>query len=305
MAQQEAISLFEQYALRPQPPLAVRMARAVWRFIRHKPLGSFGAFVIIVLLAFAAFPGFFATHHPDAIFPPDRYQGPSWNHWFGTDQFGRDVYSRIVWGARTSVIIGFGVVAVSTVLATLMGVISGYFGGWFDILFQRLIDIAISLPGLIFIILVIQTLLELPVLLRLILSLGVLIAFGSSRVIRGAAIATKQFQYVEAARVIGASDMRIVFRHVLPNVVAVILVGASIQIGSAILIESSLSFLGYGVQPPTASWGRMLNDAREELVRSPHLAIFPGLAIFLVVYAFNMFGDALRDVLDPRLRGST
>ncbi len=305
MAQQEAISVWEQYALRPQPPVAVRMGRAVWRFIRHKPLGSFGAAVIIVLLAFAAFPGVFATHDPDAIFPPDRYQGPSFDHWFGTDQFGRDVYSRIVWGARTSVIIGFGVVAVSTVLATLMGVISGYFGGWFDILFQRLIDIAISLPGLIFIILVIQTLLEFPVLLRLILSLGVLIAFGSSRVIRGAAIATKQFQYVEAARVIGASDMRIVFRHVLPNVVAVILVGASIQIGSAILIESSLSFLGYGVQPPTASWGRMLNDAREELVRSPHLAIFPGLVIFLAVYAFNMFGDALRDVLDPRLRGST
>lgn len=304
MSQQQAITILEQYALRPEASAPQRVWRALRSFVVRKPLGTFGAFVIVMLLAFAAFPWLFATHNPDAISPLERYQGPSAAHWFGTDQFGRDVYSRIIYGARTSIVIGFGVIAVSTTLATLMGTISGYFGGWFDILFQRLVDIAISLPGLVFVILVIQTLLDLPVLLRLILALGVLVSFGSSRVIRGAAIATKQFQYVEAARVVGAGDLRIVFRHILPNVAAVVLVGASIQVGGAILTESSLSFLGYGVQPPTASWGRMLSEAREQLIRAPHLAIFPGLAIFLAVFAFNMFGDALRDVLDPRLRGS-
>ncbi|MFN8618976.1 MAG: ABC transporter permease, partial [Dehalococcoidia bacterium] len=139
---------------------------------------------------------------------------------------------------------------------------------------------------------------------RIAVALGVLVSLSSSRVIRGAAISAKQNMYVEAARVVGATDGRIIFRHIFPNVFAVVLVSASIQIGGAILTESSLAFLGYGVQPPTPSWGRMLNDAREQLTRHPHLALFPGLAIFLAVFSFNMLGDALRDVLDPRLRGS-
>jgi peptide/nickel transport system permease protein len=145
---------------------------------------------------------------------------------------------------------------------------------------------------------------ENSVVLLVALSLGALVSLGSSRVIRGAAISAKQNVYVEAARVVGATDARIMVRHIFPNVFAVVLVSASIQIGGAILTESALAFLGYGVQPPTASWGRMLNDAREYLARYPHLAIFPGLAIFFAVYSFNMLGDALRDVLDPRLRGS-
>ncbi|MGH2610323.1 MAG: ABC transporter permease, partial [Tepidiformaceae bacterium] len=240
-------------------------------------------------------------------------------HWMGTDQFGRDVYSRIVYGARTSIVIGFLVVFVSAIFAALIGTVSGYFGGWFDMIAQRIVDIGIALPGLIFIILVVTTLTQFPpqafsdllgldpsgeVVVRIAVSLGILVALGSSRVIRGAAISAKQNVYVEAARVVGARDTRIIARHIFPNVFAIVLVGASIQIGGAILTESALSFLGYGVQPPTPSWGRMLNEAREALVRYPHLAIFPGLAIFLAVFSFNMFGDALRDVLDPRLRGS-
>jgi peptide/nickel transport system permease protein len=188
---------------------------------------------------------------------------------------------------------------------------SGYVGGWFDTVVQRLVDIGIAMPGLIFIILFVTSVkevpftnTEIPTTMAIVMSVGLLIATGSSRVVRGAAIATKQNQYVEAARVVGASPMRIIVRHVLPNVFAVILVGASIQIGGAILIESSLSFLGYGVQPPTASWGRMITEAQQYLVNYPHLAIFPGMAIFFTVYSFNMLGDALRDVLDPRLRGS-
>ena len=296
----------EQYALQPQPSGAVRLRRGLIRFCRTKPLGAFGAVIVIMLVAMAFFPGIFTNQNPNPSPPPlaERYEGPSVSHWFGTDTFGRDMYTRLVYGARTSITIGFGVVLISSVLAALLGVVSGYFGGWADMLIQRLVDIGIALPGLIFIILVVTTLQNLPVTLRIIMPVGILVALGSSRVIRGAAISAKQNQYVEAARVIGATDTRIIGRHVLPNVMAIVIVGASIQIGGAVLVESALSFLGYGIPPPTPSWGRMLNESRQQLSNYPHLVIFPTLAIFLTVYSFNMLGDALRDVLDPRLRGS-
>lgn len=306
----------EQYALRRRPGFSERARRSLLRFIRYKPLGAFGAVFVIILLLMAAVPGLFPnTGNPDANSIVNRFQGPSAEHWFGTDQFGRDLYTRIIYGARTSILIGTLVVLVSATVATFLGVTSGYFGGIFDLLVQRVVDIGIALPGLIFIILVVTSLTQFPpaflglepsgrVVVRIAVAVGILTALGQSRVIRGAAIATKQNQYVEAARVIGACDVRIITRHVVPNVIPIIIIGASIQIGGAILTESSLAFLGYGVQPPTASWGRMLNEAREALSRHPHLAIFPGLAIFLTVYSFNMLGDALRDVLDPRLRGT-
>jgi len=313
--------VLEEYALRREVPFHERLRLGLWRFITQKPLGAFGAAVVLIFLAMAVVPQAFATHDPNPVPPPilDRLQGPSAEHWMGTDQQGRDVYSRIVYGARTSIVIGFLVVAVSATLASLIGTTSGYFGGWFDMIAQRIVDIGIALPGLIFIILVVTTLTQFPpqavsdffglepsgeVVFRIAVALGVLVAVSSSRVIRGAAISAKQNVYVEAARVVGATDGRIMVRHIFPNVFAVVLVSASIQIGGAILTESALSFLGYGVQPPTPSWGRMLNEARDYLVNYPHLAVFPGLAIFFAVYSFNMLGDALRDVLDPRLRGS-
>jgi peptide/nickel transport system permease protein len=311
----------EQYALRREVGAWEKFYTSIGRFIKHKPLGAFGGFVVIVLLCMAIAPELFATHNPNPSPPPilDRLQGPSGAHWMGTDQQGRDVYSRIIHGARTSIVIGFLVVAVSAVTASFIGTVSGYFGGWVDILMQRVVDVGIALPGLIFIILVVTTLTQFPpqflsdllgldpsgrVVFRIAVSLGILVSLGSSRVIRGAAISAKQNVYVEAARVVGATDIRIMTKHIFPNVFAVVLVSASIQIGGAILTESALAFLGYGVQPPTPSWGRMLNEAREYLTRYPHLAIFPGVAIFMAVYSFNMLGDALRDVLDPRLRGS-
>jgi peptide/nickel transport system permease protein len=263
--------------------------------------------MVILLIIMAIWPDLFATHgvnEREGISSQYRLQSPTSDHWFGTDNLGRDLYSRIVYGARTSIVIGFGVVAVATGVAMLIGLLSGYIGGWFDSLFQRFIDIGIALPGLIFIILVVNSLQQIPLVPRIIISLGAIIALSSSRVVRGATIAAKQNVYVEAARVLGATDLRIMIRHVLPNLFAIVIVSASIQIGGAILIEAALSFLGYGIQPPTPSWGFMVNEAREFLGRAPHMAIFPGLAIFVVVYAFNMFGDALRDVLDPRLRGT-
>lgn len=300
----DAAAVLEAYALRPEVTFLARLRRGVVDFIKHKPLGTFGAVIVIVLIAMALVPQAFTTLEPNRSALLDRFQGPSAEHWFGTDQQGRDLYTRIIYGARNSIMIGFGVVAISSTFALVLGVVSGYYGGWFDTLVQRLVDIGIALPGLIFIILVVTSLQQIPVNLRIVLAVGTLTALSSSRVIRGASISAKQNQYVEAARVIGANDLRIIFRHVTPNVFPILIIGASIQVGSAVLVESSLAFLGYGVQPPTASWGRMLNEARERLVQFPHLAIFPGLVIFFTVYSFNMLGDALRDVLDPRLRGS-
>jgi peptide/nickel transport system permease protein len=319
MASSTETAVLEQFALRREVPRLERYWHGLLRFIRTKPLGAFGGFIVMVLLAMAIAPSAFTSDDPNIGDISQRLQGPSADHWMGTDQFGRDLYTRIVYGARTSIVIGFMVVAVSATIAAVVGTVSGYFGGWFDMIVQRLVDIGIALPGLIFIILVVTSLTQFPpnwlsdalgldpsgeVVMRIAVSLGILVSLGSSRVIRGAAISIKQNVYVEAARVVGANDSRIIVKHIFPNVFAIVLVGASIQIGGAILTESALGFLGYGVQPPTASWGRMLNEAREALVRYPHLAIFPGLAIFLAVFSFNMFGDALRDVLDPRLRGS-
>ena len=300
-----ASQTLEDFALRPQLSQGRKIRHNLVSFVRTKPLGAFGAALVVLLILMALAPSAFTFGtNPNFAVISDRLQGPSGSHWFGTDQQGRDLYTRIVYGARTSIMIGFGVVFVTSIIAATIGVTSGYFGGLFDMLMQRIVDIGIALPGLIFIILVVTTLQDFPKTLNIILSVGVLVSLGSSRVIRGAAIAAKQNQYIEAARVVGATDARIIVHHILPNVVAVVLIGASIQIGGAILIEASLSFLGYGIEPPTASWGRMITEAQQYLSNYPHLAIFPGLAIFFTVYSFNMLGDALRDVLDPRLRGS-
>jgi peptide/nickel transport system permease protein len=292
-----------------------RWSRSTWRFIRIYPLGAIGAFFVIMLLAMTIVPDIFtplSSQDPLKQSIPNRLDGVSGSYWFGRDELGRDVYSRLVHGARLSIIIGFGVVFVAKLLSIVIGTLSGYYGGWFDTVFQRIIDIGIAVPGLVFIILVVQTLQSrMDVLwdghgdeLAIIVSLGLLIAASSSRTIRGVALSLREEQFVEAARALGASDTRVMVRHIVPNLFAIVIVSASILVGTAVLVESSLSFLGYGVQPPDPSWGRMLNDARQNMIRAPHLAIFPGLAIFITVFSFNMLGDALRDKLDPRLRGA-
>ncbi len=289
--------------------------RQTLRFIKRYPLGAIGAVFVFLLVGAAAVPWAFTpldTQDPLNQSIVDRLQGPSLGHWFGTDELGRDLYSRIIYGARTSIVIGFGVVLIAKVLAVTFGTVSGYYGGKFDSIFQRIIDIGIAIPGLVFIIIVVQALATRlpaigglqPDILAIIISVAVLSSTSSSRTIRGVALSLREEQYVEAARALGARDRRIMSRHIVPNLFAVVIVSASLQVGGAVLLESSLSFLGYGVQPPAPSWGRMLNDARSQLTKAPHLAIFPGLAVFITVFSFNMLGDALRDKLDPRLRGS-
>lgn len=281
---------------------ARRRGGAILRFFRQKPLGAFGAVVVAIVVIAAVGAEFIAPYQYDEFEVSRRLQGPSSQHLFGTDAQGRDQLSRVIYGSRTSIIIGLGALAVAMVGATLIGVVSGWFGGLLDLITQRIIDIWLALPGLIFVIFLVAIFgRTIPVLL---VSLGLLFVAGSSRIVRSATLGVIEFQYMEAARAMGASNMRIMARHILPNIVPIIIVSFSIQIGSVILIESALAFLGYGLPAPFPSWGRMLQEAQTQMLHSPYLAFFPGAAIALTVFSFNVFGDALRDVLDPRLRSA-
>jgi peptide/nickel transport system permease protein len=250
----------------------------------------------------ALFAPWIATHDYDELSANLLADPFSKENLLGTDARGRDIFSRIVFGARVSIWVGLGAVITSTLLAYVIGTISGYFGGPTDLVIQRFVDAWMSIPSLVILLTVIR-LME-PSMLTVAVAIGVVLAGGSSRIARSAVLGVKGFTYIEAARTIGASDLRIMLRHVLPNIVHVMLITLSVQLGVAILLESSLSFLGYGVPPPAPSWGGMLSgQARTYMLQQPWLSIWPGVAIFLTVYAFNMLGDALRDVFDPRLRG--
>jgi len=230
-------------------------------------------------------------------------KAPSAQFWMGTDNIGRDIWSRVVYGARISVTIGFATVALSTLLATVIGVSSAYLGGTYDIVVQRVVDAWLSFPALVIVLSLLAVLG--PGLLNLILALSILGAAGASRVIRGATLSTMQDPYVEAARALGAGHARVILRHVLPNVMATIIILATIGLGTVILAESALSFLGFGIPPPYPSWGGMLSGSgRSFMFHAPWMALFPAAAISLAVFGLNMFGDALRDLLDPRMRGA-
>ena len=284
------------------PNRIAAVLQALWTFCRRKPLGALGGLIVLVLLLLALFAPWIAPYSYDETIPGARMKAPGAQFWMGTDNLGRDVFSRVVYGAGVSVTVGFGAVLLANVFATLIGITSGYFGGAYDICVQRVVDAWQSFPFLV-VILSMMAVLG-PGLLNLVLALGVLGAAAGSRVIRGTTISVMQNTYVEAARALGAGHLRIMLRYVLPNVAATIIILATIGLGAAILAESALSFLGFGVPPPYPSWGAMLSGSgRSFMYRAPWMAIWPGAAISLAVFGFNMLGDALRDVLDPRLRG--
>ena len=284
--------------------VGVDTVRVVGSFTRRKPLGAIGAVIVVALLLMAVFAERIAPHGYDDTIRGARMKPPSAAHWLGTDNLSRDMWSRIVYGARVSVTVGFATVALAVTLATAIGVSSGYFGGVYDLVIQRVVDAWLSFPYLVIVLSVMAVLG--PGLLNVVLSLAIIIAAVNSRVIRGATIAIAQGTYVEAARALGCGHARILVRHILPNVTATIIILATIGLGAAILAESGLSFLGFGVPPPYPAWGAMLSGSgRTYMFRAPWMAIWPGLAISLAVFGFNMLGDALRDVLDPRLRGGS
>jgi len=278
------------------------VSRGLWRLIKEKPLGAFGGVIVLGLLLCALLAPWIATHPYDQTNVRNRLKPPSAHFYFGTDNLGRDIFSRIIYGARVSVTVGFGAVSIGICLATMIGVGSGYFGGKSDVLVQRLVDAQMAIPGLLLLLNIMAVMG--PGLLNIILALGIVSAAGSSRIIRSAALSVKENQFVEAARAIGASHLRIILRYILPNIMAPIIIITTVSLGFTILIESALSFLGFGVPPPYPSWGEMLSGSgRSYMHKAPWMATWPGVAISLAVFGFNMLGDALRDLLDPRLRG--
>jgi ABC-type dipeptide/oligopeptide/nickel transport system permease subunit len=273
--------------------------RRVWLLIRDNPLGFFGLLVILVLAVFAVFAPLIAPFSPDA-FVADGRLNPSLSHPFGTDKLGHDMFSRVVFGARVSLIIGFSAVIFGTVVGTIFGIFSGYAGGWIDGVIQRSVDTLIAFPPLLLLLIMRQVLG--PSLQTLIIAVGLAIIPGVARVVRGAVLSERNNQYVEAARALGASTPRILFVHIAPNIMALAIIIMTTLLGAAILAEAALSFLGLGV-PNTITWGKDVSDARNSFPVHIWWAFFPGAAITLTVLAFNLLGDSLRDILDPRLRG--
>jgi peptide/nickel transport system permease protein len=279
------------------------ISSSLWRLVKEKPLGAFGGVIVVGLLLCAAFAPWIAPYPYDETNVRQRLKPPSAQFYLGTDNLGRDLFSRIIYGARISVTVGFGAVTLGVLLATILGVVSGYVGGTFDVLVQRVVDAVMAFP---FLVLLLSLMAVLgPGLLNVILVLAVPLSANNSRIIRSATLAAKEYQFVEAAQAVGASHLRMILRYILPNVMAPIIIIATIGLGFAILAEAALSFLGLGVPPPYPSWGEMLSGSgRSYMYQAPWMAIWPGVAISLAVFGFNMLGDALRDLLDPRLRGS-
>jgi peptide/nickel transport system permease protein len=282
------------------PPRPSRLA-VLWQFCAQNPLGAAGGFVVLLMIVMAVFAELVTVYDPTRNNFGNMLEAPSAEYWLGTDQFGRDLYTRIVFGARTALLVGFVSAFVGATVGLVLGVASAYFGGRFDLIFQRIMDVLMAFP-------------------LIILALAVVSIFGTgtqnviiaitipfiprcARVVRSSALAVREMPFIDAARACGFGHVRIVMRHMVPNVMAPYLIMMTAAVGQAILIEASLSFLGLGVQEPVPAWGLMLRGGAQDYAESaPWVAIFPGIAISLAVFGFNLFGDALRDWLDPKMK---
>lgn len=284
--------------LRPKRPLYA----SIWNLIRQNPLGTFGLLIVVVFGVVALFAPVIAPYGVGDLQTSATVKAdPSWSHLFGTDYLGRDMFSRVVFGSRISLTVGFVSVGGGTAVALVLGIVSGYAGGAIDNFIQRTVDTAIAFPGLLLLLILAQVLG--PSMQTVILAVGIFIIFPVTRVVRGAVLSEANNQYVEAARALGASTPRILFQHIAPNIVALAIIIATTLLGTAILAEAALSFLGLGIPVPNPSWGTDVSEARNHLPLHIWWAFFPGMAITLTVLAFNLLGDSLRDIFDPRLRG--
>lgn len=273
------------------------------RFLRYKPLGALGGAIILAMIVVALFAPLLAPYDPYELRVPHMFTPPGREFWLGTDEYGRDLLSRLLYGARISLYIGLLAVGLGTTSGALVGLVSGYCGGRTDFVLQRLMDWLLAFPTLVLALAIVAALGQSTA--NVILAVAVVIVPTAARVIRATVLTVREQVFVEAGRAIGCSDGRLLFQHILPNCLPSYLILASAGLGNAILAEAALSFLGLGTPPPEPSWGTMLSGAAQQYVwRAPWMAIFPGAAISLAVFGFNLFGDALRDVLDPRLRGS-
>ncbi|MBW1695904.1 MAG: ABC transporter permease [Deltaproteobacteria bacterium] len=274
-------------------------AKLSWRRFKRDKMGMIGAAMVIMLIFAALFGNYFAPYDPLEMNYEDAFQTPSVRHFLGADRFGRDQLSRIIMGSRISMTVCFGSVGIATIIGIIIGLISGYFGGRIDSVIMRLLDVIFAFPSLLLALAAVAAFG--PNLLNLLVIIGVIYSARFARIIRGSVLSVKEKDFIEGVRSVGAGDMSIMLRFILPNVWSPIIVQATFSLSHAIMTEAGLSFLGLGTQPPRPSWGLMLNEAREFVEMAPSLAVFPGLAIIFAVLAFNFLGDALRDAMDPRL----
>lgn len=271
-----------------------------WRKFRKQPVSLIAGGFVIFLILIAIFGPIFVPYDPENYFDYDLLNdGPSAAHWFGVDALGRDIFSRIVVGTRISLISGFVAVGIGAIFGTTFGLLAGYYGGWIDRITMRVADVLFAFPGILLAIGIVAILGGGMV--NVVAAVAVFSVPAFARLVRGNVLVLKQATFIEATRSLGASDFTILFRHILPGTISVIVIYLSMRIGTSIITAASLSFLGLGAQPPMPEWGAMLNEARADLVTAPHAVFFPVLAIFLTVLAFNLLGDGLRDALDPKL----
>ena len=269
--------------------------------VKQHPLAAIGTGLLVVFIVCAVFAPWLAPRDPAALDLHGRLDGPSWSHWFGTDELGRDILSRTLYGARISLIVAVSVVGLSLALGLVAGCVAGFYGGWLDTAINvYVMNAFLALPGILLAIAFVAFMG--PGLWNVIVALAISGWVGYARLVRGQVMAVKEREFVEAARALGASDVRILGKHILPNILQPLIVQAAIGMATAVMAEATLSFLGLGVPPPAASWGSMLNDARSHLFDSPHMVFFPAMAVMLCVLSFNFIGDALRDYMDPRTR---
>lgn len=273
-----------------------------WREFNRNRLAVLGLYLMAALYLVTLLAPYLARYDPAAIgdVVSTRFLPPSFEHLMGTDRFGRDVFTRALYGARISLSIGFIAVGISITVGTFIGALSGFFGGAVDTVLMRFVDMLISFPRLVLLITVVA--LFQPSIFLVIIVLGLTLWPSTARIVRGEVLSLREREFIQAARALGLSQVRIIFRHLIPNVMGVVIVAATLGIGNIILIEAGLSFLGFGVQPPTPSWGHMVSSGRDVLLQAWWVSTFPGLAIVFTVVAFNLIGDGLRDALDPRLR---
>ena len=279
----------------------MKIGKALLSRARQQPLAAIGIALLMIFTVCAIFAPWLAPHDPAQLNLTGRLMSPSAAHWFGTDELGRDILSRILYGARISLIVAVSVVSLSLAVGLIAGTLSGFYGGWTDTILNIYVTNAfLALPGILLAIAFVAFMG--PGLVNVVLALAISGWVGYARLVRAQVMAVKEREFVEAARALGASDLRIMCRHIFPNIVQPLIVQAAIGMAGAVLAEATLSFLGLGIPPPAASWGSMLNDARSHLFDSPHLVFFPAMAVMLCVLSFNFIGDALRDYLDPRAR---
>lgn len=257
-----------------------------------------GAFIIIVIILLAILAPVIAPYDPTKMNPANKLQTPSAEHWLGTDDKGRDILSRLLYGARISLTVGILSTVIGAAVGIVLGLISGYYGRWVDSLIMRICDVLLAFPGILLALAIVAVLGASTT--NVIIAVAFFAVPTFARIVRGSTLSVKKLEYIDAIRALGASDLRIIFMHILPNILSPIIVQATLYIASAIITASALSFLGMGTKPPTPEWGTMLSDGRSYIRQAPHITLFPGMVIFLVVIGFNLFGDGLRDALDPK-----